>query len=429
MRRALALLALTFSLAPALARAHVPVASNVSGVATIVQGDPSAALAGVEIAIPAGLDRERLNESGLAALTAATIERTPVDGVPLDEAIEAKGGSVRFAVDPSDVRFYVEALAANANAVVALFARALAAPDFSVVTMDRARRHLVREIAAQQSEPLSVGIQMLDLARASGNNVGLPSFGTPASLASLGPNGAAAFYRAYYRRGGATLSLVGRTDAIDAQTLASVVRPLAPGRSSVVDTGLRPLAASGRHELVARRGVSAPWLVVSFGAPSVKSADYGPMLVLDAFLERTLGDIVQVPGTIEPSASSQAVGALYDFGATQPALVMYVDGGVGEPDRTFGTALSVVNILAQTRLQGSIDGFKRIAASNFLIGAQTLEERARLAAMFVRDTGSPDYLGATLRAIHATTPADLQRVARRYLTRPTIALVLPRATS
>ncbi len=39
---------------------------------------------------------------------------------------------------------------------------------------------------------------------------------------------------------------------------------------------------------------------------------------------------------------------------------------------------------------------------------------------------SPDFLDRALRAIAATTPEDVQRVARTYLGNPTIALVLPR---
>ena len=38
-----------------------------------------------------------------------------------------------------------------------------------------------------------------------------------------------------------------------------------------------------------------------------------------------------------------------------------------------------------------------------------------------------EYLQQALKAIDSTTGADLQRVASRYLSVPTIALVLPRS--
>ncbi len=67
--------------------------------------------------------------------------------LPLVDAVAARGGSIRFTVDPGDVRFYIEALADDAPAVLDLFRTALAAPDFSPATIRDARDSLVRQIA------------------------------------------------------------------------------------------------------------------------------------------------------------------------------------------------------------------------------------------------------------------------------------------
>jgi predicted Zn-dependent peptidase len=417
------LLALT---APALCSAATIPVSHQGGAVIATQEDPSASLVGVELTVQAGLDREQLRQSGLAALTAETILLTPVAGEPLQDAVAAQGGGVHFSIEPTGVRFYVQATASQGSHVLALFSRAISAPDFSAATVDEARERLVRAIAEQQQEPLEVGVEMLDLSKAGGNNVGLPVLGNPATLAQLGPADVRAFFGAYYRRTGSSVSAAGRVDALGDAALSDLAQALASGGSDVVRTRLAPIDATGQTELVAHRDVSAPWLVVQYDAPSVRSADYGPMLVLAAFLQRTLGDIAEVPGTITPTVVSQAVGATYDYDSALPSLVLYVDGGIGQPSQTFSTALSVVGILGKSSLQGSIDQFKRIAASRFLLDASTLETRARLAGIFARRTGSADYVEPTLRAIAATTPADLERVARRYLGKPTIALVLPR---
>jgi zinc protease len=412
---------------PAFASAQTTV-THVAGVTVVSQPDPSAALTGVEFTIAAGLDRERLPQDGLAALVARTILETPSEGgVPLSDAIAAHGGSVTFTIAAHDVRFYVEALASDAPTDLALFARAVAAPDFSPATVRAARDALVHDIAGRQQEPLDVGFEMLDFAQADGGNAGLPCFGTPATLYALAPSDANAFYGTYYRRGGSSISGAGRIDALGATGLAAFATMLPAGSTAVVKTATTPLRGSG-HELVARRSIGAPWLIVRYGAPSLGSADYGPMLVLAAFLQRTLADVAEVPGTITPTLASQAVGATYAFDRMPGELDLYVDGALdNDPNRMFGTALSVVNLLAATRLQGSIDQFKTIAAGDFAARHATVEQRARLAGLFARQTGSAEYLEVTMRAIEATTPADLQRVARRYLANPTIALVLPRA--
>lgn len=429
MKISAAIAALALFCVPVLAVAQTAATvARVTGVTIVSQPDADASLAGVEFTIAAGLDRQRLTESGLAALVAQSILETPsTDNETLRDAISAQGGSVSVVVEPDDVRFYVEALADDAPNVLALFARALAAPDFSAATVRTARDALVTRIARTQLQPLQVGFEMLNLARANGANSGLPLLGTPASLAQITPARAAAFYHTYYTRGGSSISGVGRIDELGSENLNALATVLPAGSTNAVRTAVHPLEGSGR-QLIARRAVGAPWLIVGYSAPPLDSRDYGPMLVLSAFLQRTLGDIAEVPGTISPSLASQAVGTVYDFDRAPASLFLYVDGAIGDPSQSFGTALTLVRFLGQKPIEGSIDQFKTIAIGDFEERASTLEARAWLAGLFARRTGSADYLDATLRAIEATTPADLQRVAHRYLGNPTIALVLPRSS-
>src|SRR5262249_60687222 len=130
--------------------------------------------------------------------------------------------------------------------------------------------------------------------------------------------------------------------------------------------------------------VASPWLIAQYPAPGIDSKDFGPMLVLSAFVKRTLTDIAQVPGVVSTTFASRAVGTVYSYDRSTPHLVLYVNGGIGNPSRAFATALSIVNILAATRLEGSIDQFKAQAAGDFATSATTLETRAWLAAVFRR---------------------------------------------
>jgi predicted Zn-dependent peptidase len=428
MKVARAFLGLVLAFSPAICSAQNATVVRAGGVTVVSQPDSNASLTGVEIMVDAGLDRQQLSQNGLAALVAQTLLESPVENERLLDAVSSSGGSVSFRVEAHDVRFYVEALANDAPNVLALFSRALSSPDFSPGTIRAARQALDAKISAQQSEPLDVGIQMLDLAAADGANLGSPPLGTPASLVQFSPSDVAGFYRAYYRRGNEIISAAGRTDALGDRGLRALANALPSGSTRAVETKVIPLRAQGQ-QLVTRRAISSPWLVVHYGAPPLASGDYGPMLVLSAFLQRTLGDIAEVPGTITPTLASQAVGAEYEFESAPANLTLYVDGGIGNAGQSFGAALSVVKLLGTTKIQGSIEQFKQIAEGNFEQRASTLEAQAWLGGLFAQRTGSADYLTATLHAIDATTPADLQRVAHRYLGNPTIALVLPRSSN
>ena len=417
--------------APAAAAVQPPSLQSSGGATIVSQADASAALVGVALVVRAGLDRQTMRENGLAALVAETILQTPVGtpAAPLEDAVAARGGAIRFTVDPGDVRFYVEALAADATDVVGMLQAAIAAPDFSPATVRSARAALARRIAQSQEVALQVGLDMLSAASSTQANAGLPELGTPASLAQLFAPDARAFYRAYYRRGGALISAAGNLDALSSGALGALAASLPPGETSPVHVRVAQLNGTTR-EIVAHRDISSPWLIAQYPAPSVDSRDFGPMLVLAAFVRRTLSDIAQVPGVVSPTFASRSVGALYAYDRAPTSLLLYVNGGlIGDPSRAFATALSVVNVLAATRLQGSIEEFKAEATGDFANGATTLETRAWLAAVFARESDSPDFINRALRAIAATTPDDVQRVARAYLGNPTIALVLPRGTN
>ncbi|HEY2553759.1 MAG TPA: insulinase family protein [Candidatus Cybelea sp.] len=421
--------------APAVAS---PSVATVAGTTVVQQMDSASALTGVTLLVRAGLDRQTMRQNGLAALVAQTILETPVTlaqaqgqkaTVSLEDAVAAHGGSIHFNVDPGDVRFYVESLAEDAPAVLDLLRTAISAPDFSPATIRAARAALVREIAASQQVALQVGLDMLYAASSPQANTGLPELGTPASLAQLFPDDVVKFYRAYYRRGGALVSAAGRLDSLTPDALASLANALPAGSTSPVPVHMTPLGGT-THEIVAHRDIASPWLIAAYPAPRVDSKDFGPMLVLAAFLRRTISDIAQVPGVVSPTFASRSVGADYVYDRYPPSLVLYVNGGlIANPSRAFATALSVVGVLAATPLQGSIDDFKAVAAGDFAGDATTLESRTWLAAVFSRESTSPDFINRGLEAIAATTPADVQRVARTYLGNPTIALVLPRNTN
>ena len=349
--------------------------------------------------------------------------------LPLEDAIAARGGSIRFTVDPGDVRFYVEALADDAPAVLQLFRTSLAAPDFSAATVRDARAALLRQIVASQQVALQVGLDMLNAASSTQANIGLPELGTPNSLAQFFARDARGFYERYYRRAGVLVSAAGRLDGLAPDALSTLATALPEGTTTPVTVRMPTLSGATR-EIVTHRDIASPWLIAQYPAPRVDSNDFGPMLVLAAFVRRTLSDIAQVPGVVSPTFASRSVGAVYAYDRAPATLVLYVNGGLnGNPSRAFATALSVVSVLAATRLQGSIEEFKAEAAGDFANDATTLETRTWLAAVFSRESSSPDFINRAIAAIAATTPDDLQRVARTYLGNPTIALVLPRGTN
>lgn len=392
----------------------------------VEQPDVSADLAGTEVLLQAGLDRETPKQNGLAALVAQAIVLTPVEGgIPLQDALSANGGSITYAVDPRGVRFYLEGLSGSFPTLIDLFRSALAKPDFSEKTLSAARAAVSDRIAQAQRAPLTVGIDMLNRAFYQ-DSAGMPTYGLPATLESFTARDLQAFFDEHYKRGDAVVSAVGNISNVPNASFTSLTAALPEGTSPAVSVPA-PKPESTTRQLLARRDVSVPWLVAQYPAPDLQSKDFGAMLILTSFLQRTLADVSEVPAIATRSATQRGVGAYYNFDARPANVIMYVDGGLGDPTRTFATALTIVSVLGHAKLGGDMTDMRSYAAGRLLEDTVTLQDRAWLAAVYASRGDTGDYFKRALKAIDSTTADDLQRVASRYLGAPTIALVLPRS--
>ena len=133
--------------------------------------------------------------------------------------------------------------------------------------------------------------------------------------------------------------------------------------------------------------------------------------------------IVQVTlGFIEKS-----VGAFYLYDSTPASLVVYVNGTQVDPTLAVRELLVVSRSLALRPLSAdTLRRFKTTAEGRFLTDSVSLSDRSYLLGTFASWGLGSDSMNAALDALEQTTPADVQRVAKAYLQRYIVALVLPR---
>jgi zinc protease len=387
----------------------------------IGEADADAPVAGVQVFVAAGLDRQAPNQSGISALVAECLERTPVDGMPLRDAIAAEGGSISYTVDGRSVHYYLESSPGRLAAVVALFGRALAAPDFSPAVLAPARSSLTKHVAELEDNALSVGIQMFRRSYYM-TGAGMPAFGTAATLAQLGPDDARAFYRATYRRQAVSASAVGKLDPGLGDALRTLANALPDGPVSPVVERAKTIPPEAPR-IVAHRDVAAPWVVVGYAAPAPNSKDFGAMLLLESLLSGAFDrSSTTTLGFVEKS-----VGAFYLYDSTPASLVVYVNGTETDPTLALREVLVVSKSLSLKPLGAeALRHFKAEAEGQFLTDSVSFSDRSYLLGTFAAQGLGPDSINTALAALENTSAADVQRVAKKYLQRYIVALVLPR---
>ena len=394
------------------------------GVAKLVgESDLDAAVSGVQIFIGAGLDRETSGTSGIASLVAECLVRTSVPGNAgtLRDAIAANGGSLSYTVDGRSVHFYLESRSERLATVVGLFAKALAAPDFSPATIAAARTTIVARQSELESNALSVGIAMFRRSYYT-STAGAPALGNPSTLAGLSSRDVAAFFAANYKRGEVSASAVGALAPSLGDALRALVIALPDGTNPTVVSKTRILPPEAPR-IVAHRDVNAPWIVVGFAAPAPASKDFGAMLVLQKLMAEAFEhESATTLGFIEKS-----VGAFYLYDASPASLVIYVNGSQVDPSLALRQLLVVSRSLSLKPLGAApLRHFKAAAEGQFLTDSVSLSDRSYLLGTFAAQGLGTDSINAALDALERTTASDVQRVAKTYLQRYIVALVLPR---
>lgn len=407
----------------ALAAPAKTTAVDVGSARLYAQNDEGAMLAGLQLFVRAGLDRQTPAQNGLAALSAEALLRAPAAGGTVRDAIAARGGSISYSVGPQYVRFYLEAPPEAMSALAPLAARAFTMPDTSNATIAAARAALGAKIAEEERNPVSVGLAMLRQSYYDGG-AGLPTLGTTTSIAMLAGSDVRAFVAAHYRRGNAVITVVGRvTDGVTAAA-AALANALPDGAEAPSTTKAKAFPAVPKR-IITHRDVGVPYLVLGFAAPPVGSTDFGAMLVLRSLL----ADVFDRPSATTLPAYARAVGVVYNYDTKPASIALYVNGSQLDPTAGLTGIEAVLRGIANKPLVPALlKRYKTSAHGEWLTESVSLADRAWLIGNFVEHGAGPDDGQTVLAAIDGVTSADVRRVAKTYLQRFTVALIIPRDT-
>jgi zinc protease len=422
--RALALVA-AFALLPSVVAAAPATAVVDLGVTrAYVRSDAAASLAGIELFVRAGLDRQQDRQNGLAALVAESVMLTPTGGEPLVDAIGERGGSLSFAVAAQYVRFYLEAQPQNIDALAALVAHALSAPSFDPVTLAAARSELAARIADEQSDPRLVGLDMLRESYYR-DGAGAPSLGTTGSLAQLGPADAHAFFAQWYLRGDAFVTAVGRTGPATDGAGRALAAALAAGSAPEVAIATRPFTSEPKRLVTHRDDVFAPYVVVGFGAPALGDPDFPAALVMRSILS----DLFNPDAATARPSVFRAIGSIYSYEVAPAQLALWVNGGQIDPGVGVSALDALVKAAAQKPLADDVlRRYRQRARGEWMLESLSLDERAWSIGNAVAHGLDADETDVVAAAIDQVSAVDVERVAKKWFQRFDVAFVLPRGS-
>lgn len=376
-------------------------------------------LVAAQILLPIGLQQQAPDKAGVAAIAAATILATPVEaGRTLTDVVSDAGAQLSYVVDPADTRFYLECQGPDFPRLLHDLRSALRNPSMVAFEKQRSNQLVTAQNAAKS--PLEAAYAMVRQVRYQGTGFGMPDAGNAISISNLTQTDVRAFISAAQSARGTVVALSGATGP---DSLAAVQREFSDFSPAAPTPVPSPRNVGRLHEIVSHRPVPSPWVAVAYGAPSRYSNDYAAMLVIQALLGQG-GDANALAFASNTTASMDYLGAFYQSEAEPGSLIIFLDGGdIDQALRDLQTG--VARLRARSLDAGLIEEAKRLALGNYYASASGLDGSTLLLGRAAASPVGVDFENQLPLKIAAVSAADVRRIAGRYLTRETVAVILP----
>jgi predicted Zn-dependent peptidase len=340
----------------------------------------------------------------------------------LAEAAAEMGGNLSISVGADDTTIQLEVLSEFAPRAIALVADVARNPAFPEADVARVKSDLARRLAVSRTQPQLLAAEQFTGALYPDHPYGR-AFPTEAMLQSYTVDQVRAFYAAHTGAARSHLYVAGRFDpaAVEAAARAALADWAAGPEATPVAA---PPAAKPAVRVVDRPGAVQSTLIVGLPTVSPRHPDYVALLVTDALLGGSFSS------RITSNIREQKGYTYAPFSQVQP-LKRAASWGERADVTTNVTGASLTEIFKEiARLRAEPPSGAELAGiQSFLAGTFVLRNSSRagilqqLSFLDKHELGD-DYLRDFVPRIWAVKPADIQRIAQRYLDPKTMTIVV-----
>ena len=384
-----------------------------NGMRVILTSDSLASATDVALWLPAGARSEREGQSGLAHVAERVVARLGVQagGGRWMKRLADAGGTPGSSSTHDYTEFFETLPAERLADALRLEAARLAPGATDPASFESERKRAREDLVRAQRTPVARGLQRISAALYAGDPYAHALLGTERDLAALTVRDVDAWRREHYAAGAATLTITGRFEPQGTLALVRALFEALPrGAASAAVPALKPAAPAS--DAVERSDAPASVLFAGWRVPGAADAD-APAVAL-------IAQVLAAPGSplekslIDDWKSAALVQAGLDERRQASTLwglaVLRADGDTSTARRAL---IDAVKSLAREGLAGgAFDRALRQLETNEALRLQGVRARAQAVGQAAVMGGGGDEQ-SRLRALHALTPADVQRVAAR----------------
>jgi predicted Zn-dependent peptidase len=399
-----------------------------SGLTVLVRENTATPVVAASLFVRMGSRWETELDAGIAHLLQQVLLKGTAtrSGLEIAETAEALGGGISASADLDFSELRATALARNWKRMLELMADVALRPTLPAEDVDGERRAMLTALRSRQDQPFSLAMDTV-MSRVYGEHpYGRPVLGRAAALLNIDRGALAAHHQRFYRAPRMILSVSG--DVAAREVVAEIARLFADAPTGDGETDLPlPAAVARADRTVLVKPAKQAQVLVAFLAPSVAHADYAAVKVLATALGGGMA------GRLFTEVRDKR-GLAYVTGGAYPSRrgpgVLYTQLGTAPANQARAEA-AMLGELEHIR-RDPVSPAELARAKAYLLGQFALDRRtnARLAwygAFFEALGVGPDFPDRYARGVEAVTAEDVQRVARTYLTAPTIVTLGPAA--
>jgi zinc protease len=296
-----------------------------------------------------------------------------------------------------------------------LFTEAALKPTFPASEVELERAQLVDNLKRIPDDPDTYLAYLADSSLYAGHSYAVPPGGTPASIAAISRDALASWHKQRLTRENLLLVVVGNVSRADlTRKIESTFGRLpATGGSAVIASRL---AAVTPDVMVVKRELPTNYIAGYFAAPPPSDPDYAALRVATDVLSDRLFEEVRTKRNLTYSVGAGLSNRAANRGSLYVTAV--------EPDTTLKVILTQVRRLQREPLpQSTLSENVNTFLTEFWMSQQSNMGQAQQLGLFELLGGGWQNLGHFVDAVRRVTPAEVQRVATRYMQHARFAVI------
>lgn len=397
-----------------------------NGLTVLVRENPVAPVVAVSLQVKMGTRWEARENAGISNLLQLMVVRgtTSLDGGQIVEAADRLGGSIEAVADADSSEISATALSRHWVQILELVADVTLHPSVPPSTMQAVRDFLLRQIRNRGEKPYDAALDILTAKIYGPHPYAWDPIGLKEGLDRIDRDALLAHYRRHYVPGGMVLAVSGKVKSSEVVAQAQRLFGAMPAGSPPAAEPPPPPAPAVSRVAVTVAGAQAQ-IVMGSLAPKLTDPDYAAVKVLSAVLGGGMA------GRFFSELRDQQ-GLAYTTAAQFPSRVdpSYFLAQIGTaPENVVKSEAALRDQLARIQREPVPDEELRVAKA-YLLGNLEMDRRtnARQAwylAAFEQAGVGYEFLDRFVAQVRQVTPADVQRVGRRYLAALSAVVVEP----